>query len=373
MRIVHLPLNTGGNPHQLSAAEHALGPSSECWVFEDNFSRLAPEDLIFHPKSGILNRELKKWRLFFRALRTKDVFHYNFGQKFFPLFVRPFKKNETLSERCKRLLWWIYAALFGRLDLWLPRLMGKKIYMTWQGDDCRQGDYCREHYTIHFVNEVPDGYYDKYSDERKRRAIRLYEHYCDGIFAINPDLMNVLPKGTHFLPYSHVDLEKWKPVSTKNSRPQIVHAPSHRDVKGTRFLVEAIDRLKKRGYDFDFVLVEGLPNSDAKRIYEQADILVDQLLAGWYGGVALELMALGKPVVCYIRHEDARHIPESMLNELPLIEANPETIESVLADLLDHRDRWPDIGQRSRAFVEKWHDPARVASDVIKVYHDKRS
>jgi len=45
---------------------------------------------------------------------------------------------------------------------------------------------------------------------------------------------------------------------------------------------------------------------------ETADLLVDQLLTGWYGAVAVEMMALGKPVVCYLREDDLKFIDSRM-------------------------------------------------------------
>jgi hypothetical protein len=41
------------------------------------------------------------------------------------------------------------------------------------------------------------------------------------------------------------------------------------------------------------------------------------LFAGWYGGLAVELMALGKPVLAYIREEDLSFVDPQMRYELP--------------------------------------------------------
>src|SRR5262249_9205527 len=54
----------------------------------------------------------------------------------------------------------------------------------------------------------------------------------------------------------------------------------------------------------DLEIVEGLHHDEARRRYERADIVVDQLNAGWYGLFANEAMALGKPVVTFL-HEEA--------------------------------------------------------------------
>ena len=82
------------------------------------------------------------------------------------------------------------------------------------------------------------------------------------------------------------------------ARPTIVHAPSSRRRKGTDHVVAACE-----GLDADLVLVEGLPHDEAFERYREADIVVDQLNAGWYGVFAIECMALGKPVVTFLHDE----------------------------------------------------------------------
>jgi hypothetical protein len=105
------------------------------------------------------------------------------------------------------------------------------------------------------------------------------------------------------------------------------------------------------------------------KLYADADILVDQLLVGWYGGLAVELMALGKPVVAYIREDDMGFIPSAMHADLPVVNATPGSIYNVLRELLTaRRHELGAIGVRSRQYVETWHDPIRVASLLKATY-----
>jgi glycosyltransferase involved in cell wall biosynthesis len=105
------------------------------------------------------------------------------------------------------------------------------------------------------------------------------------------------------------------------------------------------------------------------RVYQRADLIVDQLLAGWYGGFAVEAMALGKPVICYIREEDLKFVPARMAEELPLINAKPDSVYLVLKDWLSARKKdLPRQGTLSRQFVERWHDPEIIARDVASDY-----
>ena len=44
------------------------------------------------------------------------------------------------------------------------------------------------------------------------------------------------------------------------------------------------ERLKREGMPIELLLVENVPFAEAQRMYRRADLLVDQLLVGWYGG-----------------------------------------------------------------------------------------
>jgi hypothetical protein len=111
-----------------------------------------------------------------------------------------------------------------------------------------------------------------------------------------------------------------------------------------------------------------------RQVLEEADLLVDQLLSGWYGGVAVEMMALGKPVICYLRDKDLDFIGESMRADLPIIRATPKTIYEVLKDyLVRRRPELAEIGARSRTFVEKWHDPISIAGLLSEAYRSATS
>ena len=52
----------------------------------------------------------------------------------------------------------------------------------------------------------------------------------------------------------------------------------------------------------------------------------------------------------------------------------PATIHAVLERWLKRpRSEWTERGRRCRAFVERWHDPDRIARDVADDYRAARS
>lgn len=366
MRVLHCPDIVGGNAGQLARAERELGLDSMLVAFKASPFNYPADRFLLSAHANILQRQFARWRLLWIAL-SFDVIHYNFGQSIMP-------SRFSLADGGGRLnllrkLYSFYADCVELLDVRILKALGKKIVVTYQGDDARQGDYCRENFDITFAHEVGDDYYNSVTDQLKRERIAKFSKYANRIFALNPDLLHVLPKNAKFLPYSNIDLREWKPTSPINFKPVIVHAPSHRGAKGTRFIVQAVAQLRSKGLEFEFVLVEGMTHQEARKQYEGADLLIDQLLAGWYGGLAVELMALGKPVICYIREGDLGYIPGEMRADLPIINATPSSIADVLEHwLTEGFERLPAIGRKSRQYVEKWHDPLRIAAFMKKEY-----
>ena len=94
---------------------------------------------------------------------------------------------------------------------------------------------------------------------------------------------------------------------------RLVHAPNHRNLKGTDHIFKAVEELQEEGLALELVVIEGLPNPEVLRAIRSADVVVDQLVIGWYAMFALEAMVLGKPVVCHIRDDLLNYIATGLL------------------------------------------------------------
>lgn len=148
-------------------------------------------------------------------------------------------------------------------------------------------------------------------------------------------------------------------------RPLVVHAPSNPIVKGTSAVQRAVDRLQKK-YDFEFVLIQDMPYRKAQEIIRMADIFLDQFVLGAHGMAALEAMAMGKPVLCYIKPS----MMKEYASDFPLVNANQDNLAKVLEPLLIDGNLRHDIGVRSRAYVEKYHDAVKIAHELADIYRE---
>jgi glycosyltransferase involved in cell wall biosynthesis len=172
-----------------------------------------------------------------------------------------------------------------------------------------------------------------------------------------------------WVPEAHVvpnglDLSKYRPVPPpRHDRVRVVHAPTSRQKKGTQWIVDACARLP-----VELDVVENTRHDQAVERYKQADIVVDQLNAGWYGVFALECMALGKPVLTFLHEEAVRRTEEAFGVRLPLVPTSKETLEDDLRALAEQPELRGEIGRRSRAYVERVHDANVIADRLIGIY-----
>ena len=208
-------------------------------------------------------------------------------------------------------------------------------------------------------------------DAARRRTIAAFDRYADAIFFLNPDLADVLPARASFLPYASVDPDEWavSPEET-DGPPLVVHAPSDPRVKGTDRVVAAIARLQAEGVPLRFELLHGVDREDVRSALERSAVVVDQLNAGWYGGLAVEAMALGKPVIAALDLLGHPSLPPDFRRDVPIVDASAETLADQLQALLASPEERRRLGSAGRAFVERWHDPRKVARTVIAAYHD---
>jgi glycosyltransferase involved in cell wall biosynthesis len=120
--------------------------------------------------------------------------------------------------------------------------------------------------------------------------------------------------------------------------------------------------------DVDLDIVEGVPHEEARARYAKADIVVDQLRAGWHGVFALESMALGKPVVTHLKPEVVERSAAGFGVRVPIVPATSETLVDALRPLVAEPALRREIGAASRAYVEQVHDIERIADRLVDVY-----
>ncbi len=147
-----------------------------------------------------------------------------------------------------------------------------------------------------------------------------------------------------------------------------MHAPTHRDNKGTKFIISAVENLKRKGYKVNLNLVENVSHAQLKEEYKKCDLFIDQLLSGWYGTASIEAMATGRPVICSIRKSYFNYIDFG--ENIPIVHADPDNILDAILFFLQNPQKLPELGIVSRKFVEMTHDENVITKKLIKLYEN---
>lgn len=190
------------------------------------------------------------------------------------------------------------------------------------------------------------------------------EFYCLDKTLWRPDIE--IPEAFRFPAHPKETLWLYHAIGNKASRTNDAGV----NIKSSHVYLPLINRLKAEGMMLELCSPENVPNRDVRYLQAQCDIFLDMLTFGWFGANVREAMMLGKPAICFIRPEWLESLRNELPDyaaELPIISATPDTVETVLRDLISNPEKRHDIGMRGRIFAEKWHasDAAATRFDVI--------
>ncbi len=360
MKVLHLPTSVGGQAFGLSRGERAIGIDSRVLALYDNSLRY-PADYAWG-----LERRPYPIRLaghvaaFLRYRSGFDAYHFNYGSSLVHFLQRGI------------LLW----------DLPYYSRRARKVF-TFNGCDARQKYPTMERATASGSAAacLDAGCYGGMCnsgtlDRNRRDAIDKAARHADHFFAVNPDLLAFLPPGkSSFLPYSvagFADIPQRPYPLAPGGRVRVVHAPTEQVVKGSRYILAALKQLKEEfGDRLEVLIVEGRPHAEALQLISTADLFIDQALIGWYGAAAVEAMKMGIPAICFINPAHLAQTPPQFAAELPIISAGPFELVETIRPLLREPEQLTEIGRISRAFVERWHDPQKLAGITASVYQGR--
>jgi glycosyltransferase involved in cell wall biosynthesis len=305
LRVVHCPVNVAGIPWENVRALRRKGVDARLVVFERG--TLHPEaDGSLDRRGGLPRRLATQAAAFARLAPRTDVFHFYFGLTLLPRSLQ-------------------FHALHA---------LRKKSVFHYLGSDIRG----------------------------KTPAELAYGKRADAEIVGSYDAVRWVPEA-HVIPPG-LDLAPFTPVPpSDNQRPLVVHAPSNREKKGTEFVIAACAKLP-----VELDIVEGVPHEVARERYARADIVVDQLNAGWHGIFALEAMALGKPVVAHLKPDVVEKSAQGYGLRIPIVTATRETLGEALRPLVERPALRREVGAAGRAYVERVHDVERVADRLLDLY-----
>lgn len=308
MKILHIG-DVAGVPQNIAQVQRELGYESDVLSYKKHPFGYKT-DFYYPIKSKFPYHYVKRFFIFLKLFNNYDVYHFHGGT--------------LLPKGIDSILW---------------KVLKKKLIVHHHGSELR------------FKGE-------KY----------IYSKFADRILVSTPDLLEWSPNGI-WIP-NPVDIRKYKFVepNLQTHKLRILHAPSSRKIKGTEYVMQAIDKLKKDGYDTEFILLENVSHDEVIRQLKTVDIVIDWINPnfGIYGVFSIEAMCMGKPVLCYIRKD----LMDKYYHNLPILNTGPESIYENIIKLIENPQQRVELGIKSRQYVEEIHDSSVIVKRLIEIYTD---
>lgn len=333
------------------------------------------EDFRFASKFSIL--AFIKQSIFF----VKATFRYE-------IFVFSGIQHLSFGHLLKKILW----PLFGKgAEIRLLKLLSKKI--VYSNNGCRDGvlqssfsrwkpydicstcaerlkpDICSDH-----INDVWGQYRNKMADYQlllggNRADYNIGSNIIEApwIYSLSKDFWSptLLIPSNYLLNYPKNTVKLYHSVGNFDNRRS--DQSSSVTIKSTHIYLNVVNQLQREGFDVELIFFHNVPNKQIVYYMAQADIVVDMLTFGFFGGNVREGLMMGKPVICYLRPEwmemTAREIP-LFVSELPIISATPDNVKDILIELIQNKEKREAIGKKSREFAVKWFSSENAAREA---------
>ncbi len=329
--------NIAGIFTSLKKGFEQIGIKADFYSFEEHVFGYKTDKIIKYSENVLL-RKLQKFFLILKLLLKYDYFIFDSSGSLLP----------------------------GYKDIRLFRKFGKKTMVIFTGCDIRLPDKVAQ-----------------FKWNPCRECTDEYKNFVGCDLRLKPDLISKIENsfdirvsaeeaaGSLSKSYTStlfpVDISAFRYSGTDPHRKlKIIHAPSHPEYKGTKYILEAVEKLKKE-FDFEFSVVKDVKAEELYKEIADSDIVIDQMLVGFYGLLSIESMAMGKPVVCYIRDDIFSSVPE----DFPIINANPDNLYNVLKDILENPVKLKSIGEISGKYAEKHHNSSVIAKQYIELLERK--
>jgi len=335
-----------------------------------------------HYNNRIISESFVKFKLPEKHYKTDYKYHFQFKNYYsavqwvisFCFFIYAIFKyaifyiisGENILTR--KLLW---------TELFIYKLLGKKIVMHFVGADIRNPEYliwenvCLSQKKSNFERQNTG---PPLQTSFQKKLCALSEKYSDEIIVATPDLIQFFKKKdkVFYIPV-FIDADKFiselsavaNNIKKENNLVTILHAPSNPPLKGTDYITKIVNELQQLTGNLKVVITtsEEFKSKSAHppytitkykllELYKESHIVIDQILIGWYGIQSLEALLAGNMVICVVDDKLKNYIyPNCPIN----IIKQPEELKNVLQTVIENLKQNNTVQNSAKDWVTKYH------------------
>ena len=259
------------------------------------------------------------------------------------------------------------------LEPLLFKLSGIRVVMLAYGSDFWRYSWIPETLVRHaLLISYPDPGRSEHEIEcRVKRWMRHADIVVGGFMVEGASRWDVLATNFLVVPLDRIKpREQWSKADGRSAAVKIVHAPNHRGVKGTEFMLAAIERLRKRGYAIELKLLEKVSNDAVLAAMREADICLEHCIGSGYALFAIEAMGSGSAVLSNLEdeHRIGVHRHFGWLDQCPIVSANIDQLEETLEFLIKNPSLREQLGRIGIDYVKRFHSPQMAQYLFSSIY-----
>ncbi|WP_084343678.1 glycosyltransferase family 4 protein [Piscicoccus intestinalis] len=258
-------------------------------------------------------------------------------------------------------------------DVTLLRGRGVRVGLVLHGSEIRDPAVHAMSAPWSPFTDPADPFTERLQNQVNRLAPRIRQFARGGgpVFVSTPDLLQWVPNSI-WLPVV-VDVQRWQAPEPALERetPVVLHAPSQAALKGSAVADEIVARLEKEGL-VEYRRLQDMAPEQMPEVIAGADIVLDQFALGIYGVLPCEAMAAQRLVISHVLPQTRQHVRAVTGRDLPILEANPDTLEQTLRDVLVNRGPARELARSGAEFVTAVHN-GRYSAQVLRERFNVRS
>lgn len=292
-----------------------------------------------------INKYLKykyKRKIWHKAIKECDIFIFIWST---------FKSNYSDIEKLKKL--------------------NKKVIVIFVGSDIRWKRAMEQEFIHSGLDPIEYANYIESIEylEQKLKYLRIAEKYADVIYSIpNQSQLSLRPYFLFKYPLNLCDYVE--NIKTSIDEIVVIHAPTYPEVKGTKYVVKAFEKLKSEGINFKIKMIKDLPFRDIVNEYSNADILVGQLLAPGGGKQEREALASGTVVLSNMSYDKyEQKIPLGC----PIIDVNKDNLYHELKEIIINHEKRESIAKQGRKWVEDNYNVNNLVMEILDNLENPRT
>lgn len=231
-----------------------------------------------------------------------------------------------------------------KLEFWIYKLLRKKIIMHFVGSDIRNPNHLK------WLNQNIDRLPLKMKENAppldwQAKLISDSQLFADHILVSTPDLLQIVPTAKYYPVMIDVNRfqEECKKAAMeakncffKTNKVKVLHAPSNVELKGSDAIDRVLSKVLESNDNIEYLNTKHLNRETGTvytvsryelfQLYQEADIVIDQMVIGWYGLQSIEALLADCQVICYIEDD----LKKYLFPNCPIISANINELEEVL-------------------------------------------